>query len=87
MTKINIYCVFDAKDALYGVYSSIKAAHRDALRLCNTGNSSVYIRHPDGVRSPNLTLLRNLFKGEMDVKVQYFSDASRITILKTGLKE
>ena len=87
MTKINIYCLFNRDDSLYGVYSSIKAVHRDALRLCNTGHSGVFIRHSDGPRPPNITLLRNIFKGEIDVKVRYFSDNASVTILKTGLKE
>lgn len=87
MTKINIYCLFDTHGSLHGVYSSIKAVHRDALSLCNKGHSSVYIHHPSGDRIPNVTLLRNLFKGEMDVKIRYFSDKARATILKTGLRE
>ena len=72
---------------MYGVYSSIKAVHRDALRLCNKGASSVFIRNSEGQRKPDITLLRNLFKGEMDVKIRYFSDKASATILKTGLKE
>ncbi len=87
MTNINIYCLFEADGALHGVYSSIKAVHRDALRLCNTGVTGVYVKHPEGVQKPTLTLLRNMFKGEMDVKVKYLSDSTQATILKTGLKE
>ena len=87
MTNINIYCLFDKGGALHGVYSSIKAVHRDALKLCNTGHSGVFIKHAGGTEKPTLTLLRNLFKGEMDVKVTYLSIEARVTILKTGLKE
>jgi hypothetical protein len=87
MTKLNIYCVFDKTQALYGVYSSIKAAHRDALKLCNSGYSPVVVFHNSERKTPNATLLRNIFKGEIDVKVDYFSDNSKITILKTSLRE
>ena len=87
MTDINIYCLFEADGALHGVYSSIKAVHRDALRLCNKGVSGVYVKHSGAVQKPTLTLLRNIFKGEMDVKVKYLSGETQATILKTGLKE
>lgn len=87
MTKLNIYCLFDSDDALYGVYSSIKAVHRDALKICNKGFSSVYLRYDGESRTPNITMLRNIFKGEIDVKVNYVSDKSKITILKTSIKE
>ena len=87
MTNINIYCLFERDGALHGVYSSIKAAHRDALKICNKGSSGVYIKSPEGPQKPTLTLLRNLFKGEIDVKVTYISDKTKVTILKTGLKE
>lgn len=87
MTKINIYCLFDPEGALHGVYSSIKAVHRDALKICNTGISGVYMRTADGVSKPSITLLRNILKGELDVKVNYYSDNAKVTILKTGLKE
>lgn len=87
MTKINIYCLFDEKNELHGVYSSIKAVHRDALQLCNKGISGVYMREGGQMRKPSLTHLRNTFKGEMDVKINYISDAATVTILKTGLRE
>jgi len=87
MTKLNIYCLFDRTQSLHGVYSSIKAVHRDALKLCNSGFSPVYTFYNSERVSPNPTLLRNIFKGEIDVKVDYFSDNSKITILKTSIKE
>ncbi len=87
MTKLNIYCLFDSDDALYGVYSSIKSVHRDALKLCNKGYSRVYLKHEGDAVTPNVTVLRNIFKGEIDVKVNYISDKSKITILKTSIKE
>jgi hypothetical protein len=37
--------------------------------------------------SPNLRLLRNIFAGEFDVKVSYFSDNKMVSVLKTKLKE
>ncbi len=87
MTKIYIYCIFVNNDILHGVYSSIKSAHRDAIKLCNKGNSNVYINHEGKTMQPDLTLLRNIFKGGIDIKVSYFSDTDKITILKTKLRE
>ena len=69
------------------VYILLKSAHRDAIKLCNRGGSGVYINHQGKSMQPDLTLLRNIFKGEIDVKVDYFSGASRVTILKTKLKD
>lgn len=87
MTKIYIYCLFERDGALYGVYSSLKAAHRDALKLTNDGGRGVYINHEDKMVAPNLKLMRKIFAGEFDVKVSYFSDNSVVNILKTKLKE
>tara|TARA_R110002020_G_scaffold74330_1_gene190263 strand:+ start:1766 stop:2029 length:264 start_codon:yes stop_codon:yes gene_type:complete len=87
MTKIYIYCLFERGDKLCGVYSSIKAAHRDALKICNTGGSPVYLRLGKNPVKPTVRILRNIFKGEMDLKVTYHSDKSSVTILKTKLKE
>jgi len=87
MTNIYIYCVFEKDEALYGVYSSSKAAHRDALKLCNIGRTPVYLNHEGKPIQPDVTLLRNIFKGAMDVKVTYHSDQSTATILKTRLRE
>ena len=87
MTKIYIYCLFEGGDVLHGVYSSLKAAHRDALKLVNTGNRGVFINHNNQMVSPSLKLLRNIFAGEFDVKVSYFSDNKMVSILKTKLKE
>ena len=87
MTKIYIYCLFEKDDKFCGVYSSIKAAHRDALKICNKGGASVYLRTGETVEKPTVKLLRNIFKGEMDLKVTYHSDKTSVTILKTKLKE
>ena len=87
MTKIYIYCIFENNESLCGVYSSIKSAHRDAVKLCNNGTSGVYVNHQGKSMQPDLTLLRNIFKGEIDIKVSYFSGTSKVTILKTKLRE
>tara|TARA_Y100000592_G_scaffold36880_1_gene58451 strand:+ start:6411 stop:6674 length:264 start_codon:yes stop_codon:yes gene_type:complete len=87
MTKIYIYCLFEDGDVLAGVYSSLKSAHRDALKLCNRGGSGVYINYQGKSLRPELRLLRNIFKGEFDLKLDYFSQNSKVTILKTKLKD
>jgi hypothetical protein len=87
MTKIYIYCLFDRFDAFLGVYSSLQAIHRDALRACNHGHGAVYMREGKGHISPTLTHLRNTFKGLCDVEVQYHSDSNMVKIFKTKLKE
>ena len=87
MTKIYIYCLFERDGELYGVYSSLKAAHRDALKLCNTGARGVFISHDGKMVSPGLKLVRNIFAGEFDVKLKYFSENQSVSVLKTKLKE
>jgi len=87
VTKIYIYCLFEGADIFHGVYSSLKAVHRDALKLCNKGPTPVYIKLDDEFTRPSLTLLRNIFKGELDVKVQYMSSTQNATIIKTKLRE
>jgi hypothetical protein len=87
MTKIYIYCLFQDGDVLVGVYSSLKSAHRDALKLCNRGTKGVHINHEGKSMRPELRLLRNIFKGEFDLKIDYYSDKSKVTILKTKLRE
>ena len=86
MTKIYIYCLFD-KDTLMGVYSSLKAVHRDALRLANRGNSRVILQVGSDVFEPSLTILRNTFRGKCDFDVKYRTHSSLIKIYKTKLKE
>ena len=87
MTKIYIYCVFDDNDSLHGVYSSLKSAHSDAMKLANRGASGVYISHEGKSMQPDLTFIRNIFKGVIDLKVNYYSNKRKITILKTKLKD
>jgi hypothetical protein len=87
MTKIYIYCVFEQNENLYGVYSSIKSAHKDAMKICNRDGSGVYVIHEEKSMQPNLTFIRNIFKGEIDLKVNYYSNKSMVTILKTKLRD
>ena len=87
MTNIYIYCLFDVAGFL-GVYSSLKAVHRDALKYANRGYSNVYMVYNNQVVSkPSLTRLRNTFKGKCDIEVKYQTDNTLITIYKTKLKE
>lgn len=88
MTKIYIYCVFDGDDGLYGVYSSLKAAHTDALKLANReAHGGVYVYYEGKSMQPNLTFIRNIFKGIIDSKINYYSNGCKITVLKTKLKD
>jgi|TARA_R110002073_G_scaffold227270_1_gene387972 hypothetical protein len=87
MTKIYTYCLFDNKEVFYGVYSSLKAVHRDAIKICNRGTTRVLMEYNKEMRPANLTELRNVLKGECDVYVLYKSDAAYAKILKTKLRE
>tara|TARA_B100000287_G_scaffold187026_1_gene176868 strand:+ start:745 stop:972 length:228 start_codon:yes stop_codon:yes gene_type:complete len=74
-------------DNFVGAYSSLKAVHRDALKLSNRGYSSVYLLYDNQVLDPSLTSLRNIFKGKCDVDVKYRTDNTYIRVYKTKLKE
>jgi hypothetical protein len=87
MTKIYIYCLFDTMDNFIGVYSSLKAVHRDALKLANRGHSSVYMLHEGRHTKPDLSNLRNIFKGKCELDVKYRTNSSMVRIYKTKLKE
>ena len=87
LTKIYTYCLFDQEDNFHGVYSSLKAIHRDAIALCNKSSSNVRVKVNGQVARPTLSLLRNVFKGEMNVKMLYTSGAHSVKILKTKLIE
>jgi hypothetical protein len=87
MTKIYIYCLFDTFDKFIGVYSSLKAVHRDALRLANQGHSRVYLVHDQHMDNPTLTTLRNLFKGRCEIEVKYRTPRTSIRVYKTKLRE
>jgi hypothetical protein len=87
MTKIYIYCLFDTMDNFLGVYSSLKAVHRDAIKLANRGRSDVQMVYNAQKMKPSLTTLRNIFKGRCDVDVKYRTIGTSIKIYKTKLKE
>lgn len=87
MTNIYIYCLFDGMGQFMGVYSSIKAAHRDAVKLANNGRSKVYMQTEEGLSEPDLSSLRNIFKGKCDIIVKYRGGKTTSAILKTKLKE
>jgi len=87
MTKIYIYCLFDIDDSLLGVYSSIKAVHRDAVRHTNRGTGSVYMVTAQKATPASLTGLRNIFKGQHDISINYRTASTFARIYKTKLKE
>ncbi len=87
MTKIYIYCLFDRYDHFLGVYSSLKAVHRDAVKLCNTGYSNVWMIDAGVKKDCTLVNLRNIFKGKYDYEIRYASDSAGVKIFKTKLKE
>lgn len=87
MTKIYIYCLFDGNDNFFGVYSSIKAVHRDALKLANSGNHNVVLQLEDMQLEPSLVNLRNTFKGKYDLWVKYRAGTNIVKVVKTKLKE
>jgi len=86
VTKIYIYCLFD-RGAFVGVYSSLKAVHRDALRLANKGHSPVVLLAEDQKTTPSLTALRNIFRGKCDYEVSYRTPHTAVKVYKTKLKE
>ena len=79
--------MFDEADVFYGVYSSIKAVHRDALKITNKANFPVYMETPAGIVAPSLTILRNTFKGKCDIVVFYRAGRNMAKVIKTKLKE
>jgi len=87
MTNIYIYCLFDGADNFFGVYSSIKSVHRDALKIANQSSRPVRVEIDNKSVSPTLTTLRNMLKGKCDVLVRYRSGPSVAKIIKTKLKE
>ena len=90
MTNIYIYCLFDRNDVLHGVYSSVEAVHRDAVKLSvRLGvGKDILMEIGDTKQPANAKSLRNLLRGCFDVRVQYYT--SRFVsakIVKTKLKE
>ena len=88
MTNIYCYCLFDGRGNFKGVYSSVTAVHRDAIKICNRGSGPVYMQSAEGAIPPALTTLRNTFKGAFDIQVVYSGDPGyEARIIKTKLKE
>ena len=87
MTKIYTYCLFDETDTFLGIYSSLQAVHRDALKICNRGNAPVMMEYMGERQAPNLGMLRNILKGQCDVLVRYLAWRYGAKIIKTKLKE
>ena len=87
MTKIYTYCLFDTDDTFRGVYSSLSASYRDAIKLANRGQSKVMLQTEDGWVDPDLTKLRNVLYSKCDVVVLLQGGRHRAKILKTKLKE
>jgi hypothetical protein len=87
MTKINIYCLFEGDGNLCGVYSSLKAVHRDALKICNQSHTNVLLEIKGAYQKASLPTLKALLQGEMDVKVRYTAGKHSARIVKTKLKE
>jgi len=87
MTKIYTYCLFDGDDTFHGVYSSLAAAYRDAIKIANRGQSRVMLQTEEGWVDPDLTALRNVLYSKCDVVVVLRGGRHRAKILKTKLKE
>lgn len=87
MTKIYTYCLFDRDGTFYGVYSSLKAIHRDALKICNKAQTEVLMSFKGNPQTATLVNLRNTLKGQCDVQVVYYAGRYRARILKSKLKE
>jgi hypothetical protein len=88
LTKIYCYCLFDGRGNFHGVYSSVTAVHRDALKICNKGSGYVVMETTTGPTPPSATLLRNAFKGAFDVQILYSGGpGNQAKIIKTKLKE
>ena len=87
MTKIYTYCLFDNDGNFEAVYSSLKSAYRDALKISNKGHSEVYMMGPNGWQPPSLKDLRNILKGSFDVVIHFKSSHAGARILKTKLRE
>lgn len=88
VTNIYCYCLFDGRGIFRGVYSSVHAVHRDALKICNKGMQPVLMEGTSGPLAPSAKTLRNAFKGAFDVQVVYRgSPGHAAKIIKTKLKE
>jgi hypothetical protein len=80
--------LFDGRGNFHGVYSSVSAVHRDALKICNRGSHPVLMETLGGQSPPSATALRKAFKGAFDVQVTYSGGPlHEAKIIKTKLKE
>ena len=70
-----------------GVYSSIKAVHRDAMKVANRDPVAVQMVYDRKAHPATLTTLRNLFKGVCDTVVEYRALTGRAKVIKTKLRE
>jgi len=86
-TKIYCYCLFDRQGTFYGVYSSLKAIHRDALKITNRASSEVVLMLEGKSTKATLTNLRNALKGKTDTQIIYASGAHRAKIIKSTFIE
>lgn len=87
MTNIYTYCLFDNDSNFEGVYSSLKSAYRDALKLANKGHGDVLMMGPSGWQQPSLKALRNILKGTFDIIIIFKSSHAGARIIKTKLRE
>ena len=82
-SKLELFSDYEAMDQdpiiasaldIYADECTVKDAEGDTLTISSQNDEITKV-------------LRNIFKGEIDVKVNYISDKSKITILKTSIKE
>ena len=85
-TKINIYCLIEIDGNFRGVYSSLRAAHRDALKICNKGTRNVLVEVNGRYQKADFPDVRSLFQGEMDKTVRYVAGRHGVYLIKTKLK-
>ena len=86
-TKINIYCLFEVDGNFCGVYSSLKAAHREALKICHKGAREVLLEVNGHYQEATFAHARSLFQGTTDTKIRYVAGRYGAGIVKTKLKE
>ena len=86
-TKINIYCLIENDGNFRGVYSSLKAAHRDALKVCNRGPRNILVEVNGRYQKADLSDVRSLFQGKVEKTIRYVSGRYGVYLIKTKLKE
>ncbi len=74
------YVVINKNEEIEGVYSSVKSAYRDAVKLCNQTNSPVrYVGENGELKKVSLADVRVHFK-EMTQGVLKLSSGSRVSV-------